>query len=68
MIEIQLWSHEELRRQGAVRPSWLDWLEDNTGVGRNERVRSVSMLIRRERKYTLMFRIVSASEGAEARR
>jgi len=41
VIEIQLWSHEELRRQGAVRPSWLDWLDDNDGGGRNERVRSV---------------------------
>jgi len=26
-IEIQLWSNEEFRQNGAVRPSWLDWLE-----------------------------------------
>ncbi|KAL7531687.1 hypothetical protein ACHAXR_007165 [Thalassiosira sp. AJA248-18] len=26
VIEVQLWSHEELRQHGAVRPSWLDWL------------------------------------------
>ena len=27
VIEIQLWSSEELRQFGAVRPSYLDWLE-----------------------------------------
>jgi len=28
VIEIQLWSNEEFRQNGAVRPSWLDWLEN----------------------------------------
>mmetsp|Transcript_5228 Transcript_5228/g.11027 ORF Transcript_5228/g.11027 Transcript_5228/m.11027 type:complete len:574 (+) Transcript_5228:64-1785(+) len=27
VIEIQLWSNEELRQYGAVRPSYLDWLD-----------------------------------------
>jgi alpha-tubulin suppressor-like RCC1 family protein len=38
VIEVQLWSNEELRQNGAVRPSWVDWLENENG---NERVRSV---------------------------
>ena len=35
VIEVQLWSNEELREHGAVRPSWLDWL------GEQEKVSSV---------------------------
>jgi hypothetical protein len=31
VIEVQLWSNEELRQQGAVRPSWADWLEREKG-------------------------------------
>jgi alpha-tubulin suppressor-like RCC1 family protein len=31
VIEVQLWSNEELRQQGAVRPSWVDWLESEKG-------------------------------------
>ena len=31
VIEVQLWSNEELRMQGAVRPSWVDWLENEKG-------------------------------------
>lgn len=31
VIEVQLWSSEELRQQGAVRPSWVDWLESERG-------------------------------------
>ncbi|KAL9189606.1 hypothetical protein ACHAXT_009281 [Thalassiosira profunda] len=37
-IEVQLWSNEELRQHGAVRPSWMDWLEVQD---KKERVRSV---------------------------
>ena len=29
VIEIQLWSQEEMRLNGSVRPSWVDWLEDD---------------------------------------
>lgn len=32
VIEVQLWSNEELRQQGAVRPTWLDWLETQERV------------------------------------
>lgn len=28
VIEIQLWSEEEMRLNGLVRPSWCDWLEE----------------------------------------
>jgi alpha-tubulin suppressor-like RCC1 family protein len=38
VIEIQLWSREELRQYGAVHPSYLDWLQQND---RLQRVRSV---------------------------
>ena len=38
VVEVQLWSNEELRENSAVRPSWVDWLENENG---NERVRSV---------------------------
>ena len=31
VIEIQLLSSEELQQQGAVRPSWVDWLENEKG-------------------------------------
>jgi hypothetical protein len=31
VIEVQLWSSEELRQQGAVRPSWVDWVESEKG-------------------------------------
>ena len=31
VIEIQLWSNEELRQFGAVRPSYIDWLEQEDG-------------------------------------
>jgi hypothetical protein len=31
VIEVQLWSTEELRQQGAIRPSWVDWLEREKG-------------------------------------
>lgn len=31
VIEVQLWSSEELRQQGAVRPSWVDYLESEKG-------------------------------------
>ena len=31
VIEVQLWACEELRQQGAVRPSWVDWLESEKG-------------------------------------
>ena len=31
VIEIQLLSGEELQQQGAVRPSWVDWLENEKG-------------------------------------
>lgn len=37
-IEIQLWSNEEFRQNGAVRPSWLDWLENQEG---KQKLRSV---------------------------
>jgi poly(3-hydroxyalkanoate) synthetase len=37
-VEVQLWSNEELRQNGAVRPSWIDWLENEDG---NRKVRSV---------------------------
>ena len=39
VIEIQLWSNEELRQHGAVRPSWIDWLDG--GEGRAVKVSSV---------------------------
>lgn len=38
VIEIQLWSREELRQFGAVRPSYLDWLCQEDG---SQKVRSV---------------------------
>ena len=38
VIEVQLWSNEELRQQGAVRPSFVDWLESEKG---HEKVCSV---------------------------
>lgn len=38
VIEIQLWSREELRQFGAVRPSYLDWLAQEDGL---QQVRSV---------------------------
>lgn len=38
VIEIQLWSREELRQFGAVRPSYLDWLNQED---RSQKVRSV---------------------------
>ncbi|KAL7443407.1 hypothetical protein ACHAXM_012068 [Skeletonema potamos] len=38
VIEIQLWSREELRLFGAVRPSYLDWLGQEDG---SQQVRSV---------------------------
>jgi len=31
VIEVQLWSTEELREHGAVRPSWVEWLEQEKG-------------------------------------
>ena len=31
VIEVQLWSTEELREHGAVRPSWVEWLEQENG-------------------------------------
>ena len=34
VIEVQLWSSDELRQQGAVRPSWVDWLESEKGRDR----------------------------------
>lgn len=37
-IEVQLWSTEELRQMGAVRPSRMDWLDDREV---KERVHSV---------------------------
>lgn len=37
IIEVQLWSIEELREQGAVRPSWVDWLENNEGGSSEEK-------------------------------
>lgn len=40
VIEIQLWSTEEMRWNGSVRPSWVDWLEEcDAGgvVGRGSR-------------------------------
>ncbi|KAL3815581.1 hypothetical protein ACHAXA_001560 [Cyclostephanos tholiformis] len=38
VIEVQLWSNEELRQHGAVRPSWVDWLESEK---REEKVCSI---------------------------
>jgi hypothetical protein len=31
-IEIQLWSQEEMRLNGSVRPSWVDWFEEQREV------------------------------------
>jgi hypothetical protein len=51
VIEIQLWSQEEMRSNASVRPSWVDWLEGqvdtgavdvgSTGGGKRKRVQSV---------------------------
>ena len=42
VIEIQLWSDEDLRLNGAVCPSWIDWLEEkNEEKMRNNAVQSV---------------------------
>ncbi|KAL3790752.1 hypothetical protein HJC23_010031 [Cyclotella cryptica] len=44
VIEIQLWSDEDLRLNGSVRPSWVDWLEEQTQdaqSGKTKKVRSV---------------------------
>ncbi|KAL7511217.1 hypothetical protein ACHAXN_011157 [Cyclotella atomus] len=41
VIEIQLWSEEEMRLNGLVRPSWCDWLEEEEEDGRKRKVRSV---------------------------
>lgn len=41
VIEIQLWSHEELRMHGAVRPTWVDYLESQEEGGKTKHVRSV---------------------------
>lgn len=38
VVEVQLWSNDELRQNGAVRPSWVDWLENEDG---SRKVRSV---------------------------
>lgn len=38
VIEVQLWSSEELRQQGAVRPSLVDYLESEKG---NEKICSI---------------------------
>lgn len=37
VIEIQLWSQEDMRLKGSVRPSWCDWLEE----GEKKKVKSV---------------------------
>ena len=45
VIEIQLWSQEEMRLNGSVRPSWVDWLEDeqrgNAECSTRKKVKSV---------------------------
>ncbi|KAL7518882.1 hypothetical protein ACHAWX_003685 [Stephanocyclus meneghinianus] len=44
VIEIQLWSDQDLRLNGSVRPSWMDWLEGQTEdarYGNTKKVKSV---------------------------
>ena len=40
MVEIQLWSEEEMRLNGSVRPSWVDWLVESD-EGRRKKVKEV---------------------------
>ncbi len=40
VIEIQLWSDEDLRLNGAVCPSWIDWLEEKNEEKMHKQVRS----------------------------
>jgi hypothetical protein len=36
VVEIQLWSEEEMRLNGSVRPSWVDWLEESEDGSRKK--------------------------------
>ncbi len=46
VIEKQLWSDVDLRLNESVRPSWVDWLEEQMDDARNGKTKNVKSVHR----------------------